>query len=254
MRSTLSSHLSMRRNSYKVAPPRTSLILFCSVFVFLSVFVQVGKTVKRENWKTCEQSGFCRRNRALADEAAAAGSAWTSPYELDAGTVVLVEGQLKGTIWKTVPGNDGRIELPLVISFMESGVARIQIDEARRQKGEIELRGDSKARKERYNEAGKWALVGEPTLNENVILENAEDYSKVLNGPHEIIINHKPFGIRFLRDGETHVVFNERNLMNIEHWRPKPEQKEGEEAPKDMGEWEETFGGNTDSKPRGMFN
>jgi alpha 1,3-glucosidase len=96
-------------------------------------------------------------------------------------------------------------------------------------------------------------------------------YTKVVygkGGNHQAIIRHSPFSIDFQRDGETQVKFNERGFMNMEHWRakvekPVEEQKEGEEETKEedkkkeeQGEdestwWEETFGGNTDSKPRG---
>jgi len=76
-------------------------------------------------------------------------------------------------------------------------------------------------------------------------------------------VKFSPFSIDFARDGATQVKLNDRGLLNMEHWRPKiekaePEQKEGEELPVEVqtGEdestwWDETFGGNTDSKPRG---
>jgi alpha 1,3-glucosidase len=73
--------------------------------------------------------------------------------------------------------------------------------------------------------------------------------------------------MEFNRDEQTQVRFNDRGFLNLEHWRPKIEKKEGEEGEKKEGEegeaedtkdievegtwWEETFGGNTDSKPRG---
>lgn len=95
-------------------------------------------------------------------------------------------------------------------------------------------------------------------------------YTKVVygkGGKHQAIIHHQPFSIEFQRDGETHVKFNERGFLNLEHWRakvekPKEEPKEGEEnkEEKKVEEekvedestwWDESFGGNTDTKPRG---
>src|SRR5262249_26834597 len=82
----------------------------------------------------------------------------------------------------------------------------------------------------------------------------------------EAVIKFSPFEVDFKKDGASHIKFNDRGLFNMEHWRPKvekekPEVAEGEAAPADppaetTGEdestwWEETFGGNTDSKPRG---
>lgn len=88
----------------------------------------------------------------------------------------------------------------------------------------------------------------------------------------EIIIYHYPFKLEFLRDDKVEMVVNERNLLNVEHWRPKSvkkeqqQEKEGqvgdeqmtkvddaEEEGNEDGMWEESFGGRTDSKPRGNF-
>jgi len=95
----------------------------------------------------------------------------------------------------------------------------------------------------------------------------------LLYGPYDkfkAVVKHDPFEIMFSRDDEVQVKVNGRGLMNMEHWRrkietEKPETKEGEEQKDgseaikpaaDVGEdestwWEESFGGNTDSKPKG---
>ena len=178
---------------------------------------------------------------------------------------------MTGVVLKTLPKSGENIRLPLTINFLESGVARVIIDEEKRQKGEIELRHDSKARKERYNEAEKWAIVGGQQLSKGAAVSKDSEggTTKIVYGPasgYEAVIQHKPFAINFKRDGETHIQFNERGLLNVEHWRPKIEKeppKEGEESKAEEEQkivdpaedestwWEETFGGNTDSKPRG---
>jgi alpha 1,3-glucosidase len=230
--------------------------------------------VKRENFKTCDQSGFCKRNRAYAD-AATSNSKWQSPYILDRGSIKFDKGVLSGTVLKKLPTNEN-VRLPLKITFHESGTARVTIDEEKRQKGQIELRHGSKARKERYNEAEKWAIVGGTSVSTGAALNKDTDKgtTRVMYGPgsiFEAVIRHEPFGVDFKRGGETQIKFNDRGLLNIEHWRPKVEKpaaenKEGsEEEPKESaaevptqesGEdentwWDESFGGNTDSKPRG---
>lgn len=234
--------------------------------------------VKHENFKTCAQSGFCKRNRQFADDAAS--SSWTSPYALDPASVTFKDGQLAATVLKTLKEGEEKIRLPLIVTFLESGVARVTLDEEKRQKGDIVLRGDSKARKERYNEAANWAIVGGLDVATGAALsaEAEKGYTKVFygdGGKHQAVIRHHPFAIEFQRDGETQVKFNDRGLLNLEHWRQKvekpkveekkdEEKKEGEEEKKEeepkveepQGEdestwWDETFGGNTDSKPRG---
>ena len=231
--------------------------------------------VKHEGFKTCDQSGFCKRNRAYADTASS-NSKWESPYQLDPGSVKFDKGILTGTVLKTIINTNEHVRLPLTVTFHESGTARITIDEEKRQKGEIELRHGSKARKERYNEAEKWAIVGGTTMSTGAALnaDTEKGTTRIMYGPgskFEAVIRHAPFGVDFKREGETQIKFNDRGMLNIEHWRPKvdkPEKKEAEEDKKEGDEavvaesdreaaedestwWEESFGGNTDSKPRG---
>lgn len=229
--------------------------------------------VKHENFKTCDQSGFCKRNRKFADDASS--SSWTSPYALDPASIKFEDGELTGMVLKQVQESGEKVDLPLTVTFLESGVARVSLDEEKRQKGDIELRHDSKIRKERYNEAAKHTLVGGLDVSKGAALSEKADagYTKVFygeGGKHQAIIRHQPFEIDFQRDGETQVKFNQRGLLNMEHWRqkveppPTEEKKEGEEEKKEdekkeeepKGEdestwWDETFGGNTDTKPRG---
>ncbi|KAF2096180.1 alpha glucosidase II [Rhizodiscina lignyota] len=240
---------------------------WAAVFLFLSLLCSLftpALMVKHENFKTCDQSGFCKRNRAYADSASAASSSWRSPYDLDSSSIIFKDGKLSGTIIKTVSTTGEKVRLPLTVNFLESGTARVVVDEEKRQKGDIVLRHESKAKKERYNEAEKWAIVGGLELSKGAAVVSSEaGYTNVKYGPqssHEAVVRHSPFGIEFKRDGETQVQFNGRGLLNMEHWRAKvekPEPKEGEEPPPEPeGEdestwWDESFGGNTDSKPRG---
>ncbi|KAI9864687.1 MAG: hypothetical protein M1824_004594 [Vezdaea acicularis] len=217
--------------------------------------------VKHDNFKTCNQSGFCKRNRDYADKVHNYGPSWNSPYKVE--QFRLERGQLGGTILKTTGKGGETVRLPLTITFLKSGVARVTIDEEKRQKGEIELRHGSQARKERYSEAQDWVIAGKIDLSEDVTFskDNEPGYTKILYGPNhkfEAKIRHEPFSIEFKRDGETQIKFNDRGLMNVEHWRPKIEKaaQEGEEAPAETEEdestwWEESFGGNQDTKPRG---
>ncbi len=174
---------------------------------------------------------------------------------------------------KTLKAGQASVVLPLTVTFLESGVARVTLDEEKRRKGDIELRHGSKARKERYNEAEKWALVGGLKAADGAALSDTAEqgYTKVFygeGGKHQAIIRHQPFAIEFQHHGETQIKFNERGLLNLEHWRQKVEkpaeekegqeekggEKEGQEGQKSEDEstwWEESFGGNTDSKPRG---
>jgi mannosyl-oligosaccharide alpha-1,3-glucosidase len=213
-------------------------------------------SVKHETFKKCSQSGFCKRNRAYADDAAASGSNWKAPYELQSSSLSLDDGYLRGIVIKSTQSGE-KVRLPLTVSFLESGATRVVLDEEKRVNGDIELRHGSNIRKERYNEAEKWSLVGGLTPNKAASFspESETGFTKVQYGPenqYQLVIRHAPLELLFQRDGETHVKLNDRGLLNLEHWRPKVDYPEGETAPEDESTWwEETFGGNTDSKPRG---
>lgn len=220
-------------------------------------------SVKKENFKTCDQSGFCKRNRAYADTASS-NSNFQSPYKLDSTSLKLDKGVLTGNVLKALSPTEN-VVLPLTVAFLESGVARVTMDEEKRQKGEIELRHSSKARKGRYNEAEKWAIVGGTQVSTGAAISEADDsITRIVYGPKsnfEVVITHSPLGLEFKRDGETQIKFNDRGFLNMEHWRPKvdkPQPAEGEEAKETESTsedestwWDESFGGNTDSKPRG---
>jgi len=140
--------------------------------------------------------------------------------------------------------------------------------------GHIELRHGSVARKDRYNEASKWAIVGSLNTDKKAAPSLTAEATTVTYGPdngYKAVIKHAPFAIDFWRDEEIQVKFNGKGFLNMEHWRPKidkpavPEREieegedtapEAEAAPTDARDdestwWEESFGGNTDSKPKG---
>lgn len=112
------------------------------------------------------------------------------------------------------------------------------------------------------------------------------------DGSNSLEIVHEPFKATFMRDSKPQIVLNERGLLHMEHFRPKPEpqqknekdsntdgQESGDESSSlvfqkrsqfekgghspavsqawagfeehDSGEWEETWSGRQDSKPKG---
>lgn len=169
-------------------------------------------------------------------------------------------GQLHATILKTINSKGDTERFPVTVSFHKSGTARVRVDEERRQKKDITLRHNSAVRKERYNEADYWVVVGGVDLDPEAKLTHQDNAQANVNyGPDskfEAVIRFSPFEVDFRRDGESHIKFNDRGLFNMEHWRPQVENPPPEEGEEVKGEdestwWEESFGGNTDSKPRG---
>ena len=238
--------------------------------------LSLSVSVKENDFKKCHQSGFCKRNRDYADNALAQGPSWQPPYKILPEQLSFKDGQLQATILKTIDNDGSTVRLPLTVAFLKSGTARITVDEEKRKQKDIELRHNSIARKERYNEAEKWAIVGGLDVAENAnVASESKDGITVQYGPDftfEAVIKYEPFSIEFKRDGVPQIKLNDRGLLNMEHWRPKveepvPEKKEEgngeenkeseaaavEETPSEDQStwWDEKFGGNTDSKPRG---
>lgn len=92
-----------------------------------------------------------------------------SPYELDPSTLHFGNGQLTGILLKKLAAGTS-VELPIIVSFLESGATRITIDEAKRMAEETEIQSD-KVNKKRYHEAEKWTIVGGLELSKSAILD-----------------------------------------------------------------------------------
>ncbi|KAK4704738.1 hypothetical protein P7C70_g1477, partial [Phenoliferia sp. Uapishka_3] len=258
------SESATRRSEETMSRLRLRALAALSVLLTLILIVEPVSAVKRGDFKTCDQSGFCKRNRALADRASEAKSTWTSPYAIDNPSFA------KGTFTAGVanalfPDIHFRLEL----RFHQDGVARVIMDEV----GGL---------RQRYNEAAAWAIQTTPVLSVDdgeFKVEIGKDASSInyTGGKHEVRIEHQPVKVTFFRDGEPHIVLNERGLLNMEHFRVKTIPKEGDEElviqdeqhpgestiivkeeaypgflpTSEDGMWEETFNGKLDTKPKG---
>lgn len=251
------------RSRGRTAPGWLSPALWFAAALLVIQSLPTSTAVKRHDFKTCDQSGFCRRNRALADRAGEAGASWQSPYEVHA-------PEFSGGSFRAAVSNAlfPQIKFSLELRFQKDGTARVLMDEV-------------DGLRQRYNEAAKWTLVGEPAVEENEARYEAnvkETFAtiKYNGGQNEARIDYKPLTITFFRDGQPHIVLNERKLFNMEHFRVKTVGNQPEELvvedpehpdeqlvvvqneafpgflpPTEDGMWEETFNGKTDSKPKG---
>ncbi|KAL8278215.1 hypothetical protein RQP46_009388 [Phenoliferia psychrophenolica] len=238
--------------------------LALSALLALVLVVEPASAVKRGDFKTCDQSGFCKRNRAFADRADEHPKDWASPYAID--RPAFVAGTYTAGVANALFPD---IQFRLEVRFHADGVARVIMDEVN-------------GLRQRYNEAAEWAVQTTPTLatdDGEFTVAITKDLSSITyaNGRHEVRIEHQPVKVTFLRDGQPHIVLNERGLLNMEHFRVKSIPKEGDEQlvvqdpehpevetiivkeeafpgflpPNDDTMWEESFAGKTDSKPKG---
>ncbi|XP_048585965.1 neutral alpha-glucosidase AB isoform X2 [Nematostella vectensis] len=237
------------------ADPLNSPILRALLVIVLTVTPSL--CVDKNNFKTCDQSSFCKRNRAL--------QAGESPY-------VLVKESLSKTdsvIEATVLNTKTNVELHLSLSTLEKNTARFKINELKPIRPRYEV---------------KDALKTEPKLvSYKITKEEANSMHVSFDENSNIIVTYKPLRLDFLVGNEVVVSINTRGLLNFEHYRakkvgeppkeeplqpappgppsiegdePNEEQKQEEEKvvedeKHEEGMWEENFKEHHDSKPRG---
>jgi mannosyl-oligosaccharide alpha-1,3-glucosidase len=216
---------------------------------------------KASDFKTCSQSGFCRRGRALAARASNAVT-WHSPYSVDSKSLSLASDRafLTAAVKSEFYPD---IKFTLEVRVHEDGVVRVRMDEV-------------DGLRKRYDEAAKWALAAEPSINTYTQWKLGASSAYAVFGQkreHEVVVEFKPLRVVLKKDGKEQVVVNGRGLLHMEHFRnqtveePKVEtSEEGSdtqevfkvnpnawfEGDSEDAYWEESFGSWTDSKPKGM--
>ncbi|CAG4975279.1 unnamed protein product [Colias eurytheme] len=206
-----------------------------AVKLFLIAVLAINSTlgVDRNNFKTCEQSGFCKRLRALKPEKSQYSlnidSVFVHGNVLSAEIVTInTEGEKKNILW----------HYALRLSALVDGTFRVEIDEADplypRYRTQLALNGEPKGDELKLlsNEAGK------------LTLKNSQG--------HKVVITAEPLKLEFLdKNGETAVVLNENAQLFVEPLRVRrSDDEEGNEV-EDEGAWSENFKSHHDSKPRG---
>ncbi|KAJ4496712.1 glycoside hydrolase family 31 protein [Lentinula lateritia] len=238
-----------------------SVVLFGSFYALLAL--PHALAVKSQDFKTCSQSGFCRRGRALAARAQEAQSSWKSPYTVDPSSIVIssddstVKAAVKSSLYP-------EIKFGLELRIHDDGVVRVLLDEV-------------DGLKKRYDEAASWALVSEPKLSKGIRWAAGKKELRAVFGEKndiEVAVDYDPLRVRLRRGGEDQIVLNGRGLLHMEHFRSQTlketieevasdENAEGQEVlqvenvrawfegDSEDAYWEEKFSSWTDSKPKG---
>uniref|UniRef100_A0A8B9QZH5 Neutral alpha-glucosidase AB n=1 Tax=Anas platyrhynchos TaxID=8839 RepID=A0A8B9QZH5_ANAPL len=234
--------------------------------------------VDRSNFKTCEQSSFCRRQRSLQPG--------RSPYR-----ALLESLQLgPGAATLQLVNEATKVPLLLELSGLRENTTRIRIRELHPLRPRFEVPD---------------VLLGEPQPEPLTVTGREEGSLELALGPggHRLLLTAKPFRMDLLRGRQLLASINARGLLVFEHLRPRPgsfsdkvssslgslwdklrslfysdppkepaeeeaaaegqeggagtenadsqSEKPAEEAAEEPGSWEETFKTHTDSKPNG---
>lgn len=217
--------------------------------------------VKRQDFKTCEQSSFCRRHRAyadLVDEGATDGASFSfvpSSFSLD---------EDKGVITAQLMGLEPTNVFLLQLDFLKDNVVRMRISER-----------DSLH--PRYNELPNFVLQ-DAGSTKFVKQSLTKDQLKVVfgtNNRNTLTVTTNPFNVELTVNKVTALTFNDRNYLYYEKYRSKEDTTttprfskkavaKGNETLDETAtrlnklkddfvynQWDESFAGRTDTKPRG---
>lgn len=194
----------------------------------LLLVAETVSAVKREDFKECHQTSFCRRLRSIASRQEAAEAeklgSFQSPYTLGEPT--------------STPGVSGPASwtFPLSSSLYPDINFDLRVDVLEEGDGIVRIRADevgSASQWHRYNETARWTLLeAEPKIGHAKMI-SAKGVSTIKYGKDEELsleIVHNPLKITQKRNGEAQMIINDRSLFHMEHYRTK----EVEELP-DVG-------------------
>ncbi|XP_012259626.2 neutral alpha-glucosidase AB [Athalia rosae] len=199
-----------------------------------------ASAVDRNNFKTCEQSSFCRRCRKVEPG--------KTPYKL-LDTVEIGETEFNGELFN----KDTGVFYTLRLTGLADNTFRVQINEKNPLHPRYEVQG---------------ALQGDPVPAKIKVLERTAEYivlGNENNSKAKLIFD--PLRIDLFLGDKLVISVNARGLMRFEHLRTKSQptaegeggeksaesnpEYPGDDAESDPGAWEENFKSHHDSKPFG---
>uniref|UniRef100_A0A1A7YRW6 Glucosidase, alpha, neutral AB n=1 Tax=Iconisemion striatum TaxID=60296 RepID=A0A1A7YRW6_9TELE len=214
--------------------------------VWLALCLSGTWAVDRSNFKTCDQSSFCKRQRALKHG--------ESPYRALLETMELTNTRLT----LQLINDNNKVRLLLELYRLQGNMTRVKINEL-------------KPLKPRYEVPD--VLVREPPTEPLSVLSQDENGVVLSLGveSQRVIVSAQPFRLDIMEGHDVLMSLNSRGLLAFEHLRmrkdtqaePDAENKEEadaanqaettkeEEEKVEEGMWEETFKSHSDSKPNG---
>lgn len=212
----------------------------------------------RSNFKTCEQSSFCRRQRSFQPG--------RSPYRALLDSLQLSPESVTVQLINEVT----KVPLQLELQALHPNITRLRLRELRPLRPRYEVPD---------------VLMGDPPPPEPLSVSGRDEGSVELSwggpGGHRALLTAQPFRLDVLGGSEPLCSANARGLLLFEHLRQRRRQQQGDppkepteegkeeggaeteqgeaqkpsdgdaEEAEEPGAWEETFKTHTDSKPNG---
>lgn len=198
------------------------------------LLIYLTSAVDKSNFKTCEQSSFCRRLRKIEPN--------KSVYSLELDSLQVSEHMVECGLLNADTGD----KLKLSLIALLDNTFRLIVDEEKplHPRYRVDVSLDPR----------------EPQVAHLEILDRNKAAVFVKAGDNKVILHAAPFKVEFFQAGRLVAVVNSRGLFEFETLRLKraaaEEEAEGGGAvdanvAEDPGAWEENFRSHQDSKPRG---
>lgn len=200
-------------------------------------------SVDKSNFKTCDQSGFCKRNRNIQPG--------HSPYYLDMNEFKISSSKVEGVLINS----KNQVMFKLELLALANNMVRMKISEL----SPLRPRFEAEA-----------ALLEHPKEGSLEVVSQDAEKLVVKCGSNKVVLNGNPYRLDVYSGDRLVVSANARGLMKFEHYRMKePEKPAAEKEVEEQNEiqqqppvpqeeepfkdtlWEESFKGRTDSKPYG---
>lgn len=191
------------------------------VLLWLFVYFSPVHSVKEYLFKKCDQNGFCHRNRHFASQIESFQGDYESRYSVSRETLDFDEkkGVFSGTVLKQLADGSYK-DLSFDITILEDYNLRFQLDEVDR---ETSIPKDLKVNKKRYRETGEWAFRGNLELKpyKYQILDDEIIIRYGSNSEYKAVVKIYPFRITVYYNNEKQMILNDRDFLNLEHYRTK---------------------------------
>lgn len=166
--------------------------------------------VKDYLFKSCEQNGFCHRNRHYANEVKL-DSSFKSPYNIIPESVSVKGSVVKGIVVKESPHISARVEFPFEIDVIGDSF-HFKLDENREPHQQI-------VNHRRYNETSKWAFAEGVEINKDAKFDKSKSSIDVSYGNNKVSIQFNPVKLSFFYKNKEVLVINDKQFLNIEPYR-----------------------------------
>ncbi|OLY85633.1 putative glucan 1,3-alpha-glucosidase [Smittium mucronatum] len=213
-------------------------ITFCIAFCFLV------SSVKKEDFKTCNDSGFCKLHRAFADTASSKEGLKSHYSILPDSPEVSPEG-----LTATIISSQDDSKLQLKASFLKNGIVRVRIQELASEIPRYQGPGDYVLKN---GEGGlEHSLYKdfkvEPSISQKGVRSHLITYNKNSAGNDlKLLLVEEPFSLVLSEKDDPIIKINSLGFFNFEVLKPKGNSSDGVEQV-----FEEKFNKWTDKRPRG---